>query len=157
MWCILMNWGSHRVKCDSCSQYVKCDTQSVIAISSLVSEIWLATEHRQSQLSSIKRNTWCKFVILIFIIYYELWFNKNKKNHVWSFFGYSFILNAMMELFSLFCLLQQQLSAYMAWVNSQLKKKPGTPLIEDLLNDMRDGVVFADVIEIVCKCETNEA
>ena len=80
-----------------------------------------------------------------------------KKNHVWSFFRYGFILNVMMELFSLFCLLQQQLSAYMAWVNSQLKKKPGTPLIEDLLNDMRDGVVFADVIEIVCKCETNEA
>ena len=49
-------------------------------------------------------------------------------------------------------MLQQQLSAYMAWVNSQLKKKPGTHLIEDLRNDMRDGVVFADVIEIVCEC-----
>ncbi|KAK7105318.1 hypothetical protein V1264_016718 [Littorina saxatilis] len=46
---------------------------------------------------------------------------------------------------------QQQLSAYMAWINSQLKKKPGTHLIEDLRNDMRDGVVFADVIEIVSK------
>jgi hypothetical protein len=53
------------------------------------------------------------------------------------------------------CVLQQQLSAYMAWVNSQLKKKPGTHIVEDLRNDMRDGVVFADVIEIVCKywCE----
>ncbi|XP_076457841.1 dixin-like [Babylonia areolata] len=46
---------------------------------------------------------------------------------------------------------QQQLGAYVAWVNSQLKKKPGVHLIEDLRNDMRDGVVFADIIEIVAK------
>ncbi|XP_076438575.1 dixin-like [Babylonia areolata] len=46
---------------------------------------------------------------------------------------------------------QQQLGAYMAWVNSQLKKKAGAHLIEDLRHDMRDGVVFADIIEIVSK------
>lgn len=50
---------------------------------------------------------------------------------------------------------QQQLSAYMAWVNSQLRKKPGTHLIEDIRNDMRDGVVFGDIIEIVSKQTIN--
>ncbi|XP_056010341.1 dixin-like isoform X6 [Ostrea edulis] len=44
---------------------------------------------------------------------------------------------------------QNQLHAYVAWVNSQLKKKPGVRQIEDLRNDMRDGVAIAELIEIV--------
>ena len=39
----------------------------------------------------------------------------------------------------------------MAWVNSQLKKKTGVRQIEDLRNDMKDGVAIIDLIEIVCK------
>lgn len=45
---------------------------------------------------------------------------------------------------------QQQFEAYVAWINSQLKKKPGVRLIEDLRQDMKDGVNFAHIIEVVC-------
>ncbi|XP_021372022.1 dixin-like isoform X2 [Mizuhopecten yessoensis] len=44
---------------------------------------------------------------------------------------------------------RQQLHAYVAWVNSQLKKKPGIRQVEDLRNDTKDGVVLAELIEIV--------
>lgn len=40
--------------------------------------------------------------------------------------------------------------AYVAWVNSQLRKR-GRPLISDLRRDLQSGVVFADLIEIICK------
>ncbi|KAK4294508.1 hypothetical protein Pmani_032870 [Petrolisthes manimaculis] len=42
----------------------------------------------------------------------------------------------------------QQLQAYVAWVNSQLRKRGG-PLITDLRRDLQSGVVFADLIEII--------
>ncbi|KAK8745822.1 hypothetical protein OTU49_000035 [Cherax quadricarinatus] len=42
----------------------------------------------------------------------------------------------------------QQLQAYVAWVNSQLRKR-GRPLISDLRRDLQNGVVFADLIEII--------
>ncbi|XP_050738606.1 uncharacterized protein LOC127009519 isoform X2 [Eriocheir sinensis] len=42
----------------------------------------------------------------------------------------------------------QQLQAYVAWVNSQLRKR-GRPLISDLRRDLQSGVVFADLIEII--------
>ncbi|KAJ8316410.1 hypothetical protein KUTeg_006424 [Tegillarca granosa] len=45
--------------------------------------------------------------------------------------------------------LRQQLNAYVAWVNSQLKKKPGVRLVEDIRNDMKDGVALIELIEIV--------
>lgn len=44
---------------------------------------------------------------------------------------------------------EQQLKAYVAWVNSQLKKKPDVKPIHDLRQDLRDGVVLAHLIEIV--------
>ncbi|XP_033758460.1 dixin-like isoform X2 [Pecten maximus] len=44
---------------------------------------------------------------------------------------------------------RQQLHAYVAWVNSQLKKKPGVRQVEDLRNDTKDGVILAELIEIV--------
>lgn len=47
--------------------------------------------------------------------------------------------------------LQQQLDAYIAWINSQLKKKTGVRPIQDLRNDMKDGINFVYIIEIVCK------
>lgn len=47
--------------------------------------------------------------------------------------------------------LQQQLSAYISWVNSQLKKKPGLKPIKDLRSDLQDGVVLTQLIEIVGK------
>ncbi|WAR04660.1 DIXC1-like protein [Mya arenaria] len=42
-----------------------------------------------------------------------------------------------------------QLDAYMQWINSQLKKKPGTRLVEDLRNDTRDGVAFIDLLSVI--------
>uniref|UniRef100_A0A7M4E8S4 Dixin n=1 Tax=Crocodylus porosus TaxID=8502 RepID=A0A7M4E8S4_CROPO len=45
--------------------------------------------------------------------------------------------------------LQQQLQAYVAWVNSQLKKKPSIKPVQDLRQDLRDGVILAYLIEIV--------
>ena len=39
----------------------------------------------------------------------------------------------------------------MAWINSQLKKKPGARLVEDLRNDTRDGVAFIDLISVIGK------
>ncbi|XP_043202813.1 dixin-like isoform X2 [Amphibalanus amphitrite] len=43
----------------------------------------------------------------------------------------------------------QQLQAYVAWVNSQLRKKEGYKLVTDLRADLHSGVVLADLIEIV--------
>lgn len=43
----------------------------------------------------------------------------------------------------------QQLQAYVAWVNSQLKKKPGCRMVEDLRRDMQDGVALVHLVEIV--------
>lgn len=44
---------------------------------------------------------------------------------------------------------QQQLQTYVAWVNSQLKKKPAVKPVQDLRQDLRDGVILALLIEIV--------
>ncbi|XP_028840624.1 dixin-like isoform X2 [Denticeps clupeoides] len=45
----------------------------------------------------------------------------------------------------------QQLAAYVSWVNGQLQKKPGVKLVHDLHQDLRDGVVLAHLIEIVAE------
>ncbi|KAM4651688.1 dixin isoform 2-T2 [Discoglossus pictus] len=44
---------------------------------------------------------------------------------------------------------EQQLQTYVAWINSQLKKKAGVNPVQDLRLDLRDGVVLAHLIEIV--------
>uniref|UniRef100_A0A2K6NSY9 Dixin n=1 Tax=Rhinopithecus roxellana TaxID=61622 RepID=A0A2K6NSY9_RHIRO len=44
---------------------------------------------------------------------------------------------------------EQQLQAYVAWVNSQLKKRPAVKPVQDLRQDLRDGVILAYLIEIV--------
>ena len=41
--------------------------------------------------------------------------------------------------------------AYTAWVNSQLRKRPGLQLIQDIGNDLQDGVRVAHLIEIISK------
>ncbi|KAM4827973.1 dixin isoform 1-T5 [Thomomys bottae] len=43
----------------------------------------------------------------------------------------------------------QQLQAYVAWVNAQLKKRPSVQPVQDLRQDLRDGVILAYLIEIV--------
>ncbi|XP_048418329.1 dixin-like isoform X3 [Stegostoma tigrinum] len=43
----------------------------------------------------------------------------------------------------------QQLQSYVVWVNSQLKKKPGLKLVQDLRQDLCDGVVLTHLVEIV--------
>ena len=45
--------------------------------------------------------------------------------------------------------LQEQLQAYTAWVNSQLKKRPGSRVVESLPRDMNDGVALIQLIEVV--------
>ncbi|XP_014789922.1 dixin isoform X3 [Octopus bimaculoides] len=45
--------------------------------------------------------------------------------------------------------LQQQLHAYEAWVNAQLRKRPSARQIEDLRNDVKDGVALINLIEVV--------
>ncbi|KAG7515596.1 dixin-like isoform X4 [Solea senegalensis] len=44
---------------------------------------------------------------------------------------------------------EQQLAAYVSWVNSQLKRKPDLKPITDLRHDLQDGVVLTQLIEIV--------
>ncbi|XP_032388704.1 dixin-A isoform X3 [Etheostoma spectabile] len=43
----------------------------------------------------------------------------------------------------------EQLAAYVSWVNSQLKRKPGLKPITNLRHDLQDGVVLTQLIEIV--------
>ena len=47
------------------------------------------------------------------------------------------------------CFPQQQMQAYINWVNSQLRKRPGSRYVDDLQNDLRDGVAFLQLIEVV--------
>uniref|UniRef100_W5LZY8 DIX domain containing 1a n=1 Tax=Lepisosteus oculatus TaxID=7918 RepID=W5LZY8_LEPOC len=44
---------------------------------------------------------------------------------------------------------EQQLQAYVSWVNSQLRRRPGLQPVQDLRRDLRDGVVLAHLVEIV--------
>ncbi|CAI9737784.1 dixin-like isoform X2 [Octopus vulgaris] len=44
---------------------------------------------------------------------------------------------------------KQQLHAYEAWVNAQLRKRPSARQIEDLRNDVKDGVALINLIEVV--------
>ncbi|XP_062414150.1 dixin-like isoform X2 [Pungitius pungitius] len=43
----------------------------------------------------------------------------------------------------------EQLAAYVSWVNCQLKRKPGLKPITNLRHDLQDGVVLTQLIEIV--------
>ncbi|XP_034540137.1 dixin-A-like isoform X2 [Notolabrus celidotus] len=43
----------------------------------------------------------------------------------------------------------EQLAAYVSWVNAQLKRKPGLKPITDLRRDLQDGVVLTQLIELV--------
>ncbi|XP_074466861.1 dixin-like isoform X5 [Sebastes fasciatus] len=47
------------------------------------------------------------------------------------------------------CFNEQQLAAYVSWVNSQLKRKPGLTPITNLRHDLQDGVVLTQLIDIV--------
>ncbi|XP_047463713.1 dixin-like isoform X2 [Mugil cephalus] len=44
---------------------------------------------------------------------------------------------------------EQQLAAYVSWVNAQLRRKPDLKPITDLRHDLQDGVVLTQLIEIV--------
>ena len=43
----------------------------------------------------------------------------------------------------------QQLQAYIAWVNSQLRKRPDLRPVQDLRTDLQSGEVLAQLIEII--------
>ncbi|XP_064650993.1 dixin-like isoform X2 [Lineus longissimus] len=45
--------------------------------------------------------------------------------------------------------LLQQLHAYIAWMNSQLKRRPGSRMITDLTADMQNGVALIQLVEIL--------
>ena len=45
----------------------------------------------------------------------------------------------------------QQLQAYIAWVNSQLRKRAELNAVQDLRTDLQSGEVLAQLIEIICK------
>lgn len=45
----------------------------------------------------------------------------------------------------------QQLQAYIAWVNSQLRKRQGLSPVQDLRTDLQSGEVLAQLIEIICE------
>ena len=45
----------------------------------------------------------------------------------------------------------QQLQAYIAWVNSQLRKRSDLKPVHDLRSDLQSGEVLAQLIEIICK------
>jgi len=45
----------------------------------------------------------------------------------------------------------QQLQAYIAWVNSQLRKRSDLRPVQDLRTDLQSGEVLAQLIEIICK------
>ena len=45
----------------------------------------------------------------------------------------------------------QQLQAYIAWVNSQLRKRSELSAVQDLRTDLQSGEVLAQLIEIICK------
>ena len=47
----------------------------------------------------------------------------------------------------------QQLQAYIAWVNSQLRKRPDLRPVQDLRTDLQSGEVLAQLIEIICKLQ----
>ncbi|KAI5282614.1 dixin isoform X1 [Manis pentadactyla] len=44
---------------------------------------------------------------------------------------------------------EHQLQAYVAWVNAQLRKRPAARPVQDLQQDLRDGVTLAYLVEIV--------
>ena len=41
------------------------------------------------------------------------------------------------------------MQAYIQWVNSQLRKRPGSRAVKDLQHDMKDGVALLQLIEVV--------
>ena len=43
----------------------------------------------------------------------------------------------------------------MAWVNAQLKKRPSVKPVQDLRQDLRDGVILAYLIEIVGQLDSD--
>ena len=45
----------------------------------------------------------------------------------------------------------QQLQAYIAWVNSQLRKRQGLSPVQDLRTDLQSGEVLTQLIEIICE------
>ena len=48
-------------------------------------------------------------------------------------------------------LVQNQVQAYVAWINSHLRKREGVKLLEDMQRDMSDGITLVNLVEVVCK------
>lgn len=41
------------------------------------------------------------------------------------------------------------MQAYIQWVNAQLRKRPGSRVVDNLQSDMKDGVALLQLIEVV--------
>ena len=45
-----------------------------------------------------------------------------------------------------------QIEIYVHWINSQLERLPNSRRIKDLAHDMRDGVVFLQLLQVIGWC-----
>ena len=49
--------------------------------------------------------------------------------------------------------IMNQADSYLTWVNSQLNKRPDSRHVNDLSKDMKDGVIFLQLVEVISKFE----
>lgn len=62
-------------------------------------------------------------------------------------------MTAMRRLLPRVLSIQRQVEEYVAWVNSHLKKRPGSPLIYDL-RSLQDGVILVNLVEVLSEFNT---
>ena len=42
-----------------------------------------------------------------------------------------------------------QVDTYITWINSQLEKRANSRTVNDLAQDMKDGVIFLQLVEVI--------
>lgn len=62
------------------------------------------------------------------------------------------ILKVILKAVLFYLQIIQQMGTYMNWINSQLDKRDDqTRKVADLSKDMRDGVIFLQLVEVIGK------